>query len=60
MQRKIGTELNLAKTVSPFDSTGTSSVIDRTASNFINASEKVQKIKNSLKQGNMTLTLQVA
>ena len=60
MQRKIGTELNLGKTVSPFDSTGTSSVIDRTASNFINASEKVQKIKNSLKQGNMTLTLQIA
>ena len=60
MQRKIGTELNLGKTVSPLDSTGTSSVIDRTASNFINASEKVQKIKNSLKQGNMTLTLQVA
>ena len=58
MQRKIGTELNLSKTVSPFDST--SSVIDRTASNFLNASEKVQKIKNSFKQGNVTLTLQVA
>ena len=60
MQRKIGTELNLGKTVSPFDSISTSSVIDRTASNFLNASENVQKIKNSLKQGNMALTLQVA
>ena len=60
MQRKIGTELNLGKTVSPFDSIGTSSVIDRTTSNFLNASEKIQKIKNSLKQGNVTLTLQVA
>ena len=44
MQRKIGT-INLGKIVSPFDSTGASSVIDRTASNFSNATEKVQKIR---------------
>ena len=51
MQRKIGTEMNLAKTVSPFDSIGFSPAIDRTASNFLNASEKVQKIRKLTKTG---------
>ena len=37
------TEINLSKTVSPFDSIGSSSSIDRTALNFLNATEKVQK-----------------
>ena len=36
------------RTVSPFDSIGSSSDINRTASNFLNASEKVQKIKKNL------------
>ena len=45
MQRKIGSEVQLGKTVSPFNTTGQSSSIDRTTSNFINAMEKVQKIK---------------
>ena len=45
MQRKIDNEVQLGKTVSPFDTTGQSSSIDRTGSNFINAIEKVQKIK---------------
>ena len=44
MQRQIGTEINLGKTVSPFYSIGSSSAIDRAASNFLNVSEKVQKI----------------
>ena len=51
MQRKIGTEINLGKTVSPFDSIGSSSAIDRTASNFSNASENVQQIKKLIKAG---------
>ena len=46
MQRKIDNEVQLGKTVSPFDTTGQSSSIDRTASNFINASDKVQRKKN--------------
>ena len=40
MQRKTGTEINLGKIVSPFDSI-------RTASNFLNAGEKVQKHKKT-------------
>ena len=44
MQRKIGTETNLGKTVSPLDSIVSSSAIDRTASDFLNTTEKVQKI----------------
>ena len=51
MQRKIGTEINLGKTVSSFDSICSSPAIDRTASNFLNASEKVQKIKKLIKTG---------
>ena len=45
MQRKTGTEIELDKIVSPFDSIGASSAIDRTASNFLNAVEKVKKEK---------------
>ena len=45
MQRRIGDEVQLGSTVSPFAATGQSSSIDRTASNFLNASEKVQKNK---------------
>ena len=47
MQRKIGIEINLSKTVSPFESISSSSAVDRTASNFLNASKKVQKIKKT-------------
>ena len=45
MQRKIGTEIEVGKTVSPFDSIGASSAVDRTSSNFLNAGEKVKKIR---------------
>ena len=45
MQRRIDNEVRLAKTVSPFESIGRSSSINRTAVNFTNATEKIQKIK---------------
>ena len=45
MQRKIGTKVELGATVSPFDSIGAPSAIDRSSSNFLNAREKVQKIR---------------
>ena len=51
MQRKIGTEVELGATVSPFDSIGASSAIDRLASNFLNAGEKVQKIRKLISNG---------
>ena len=49
MQRKI--EVQLGKTVSPFDTTSQSSSIGRTASKFINASEKVQKFERLISTG---------
>ena len=49
MQRKI--EVQFGKTVSPFDTTSQSSSIGRTASKFINASEKVQKFKRLINTG---------
>ena len=51
MQRKIGTEVELGATVSPYDSIGASSAIDRSASNFLNAGEKVQKIWKLISTG---------
>ena len=51
MQRKIGTEIELGKTISPFDSIGTSSAIDRTASNYTDADDKVRKIRKLIETG---------
>ena len=51
MQRKIGNEVQLGKKVSPFDTSGQSSSIDRTPSSFINVTEKVQKIKRLMNTG---------
>ena len=51
MQRRIGNEVLLGNTVSPLDGTGQSSSIDRTASNFLNVSEKVYKIKRLINTG---------
>ena len=45
MQRKISNDISLRKTVSPIDSTRASPDIDRTESNFLNATEKVHKIR---------------
>ena len=51
MQRKIVTEIELGKTVSPFDSVSASSAIDRTASNYTDACDKVRKIRKLIKTG---------
>ena len=45
MQRVIGNEMHLGKTVSPFESIGKSRATDRRASNFDNANVKDQKIR---------------
>ena len=51
MQRKIVTEIELGKTVSPYETIGALSAIDRTASNYLDAGEKVQKIKKLILTG---------
>ena len=43
MQREISDRVFLGQTVSPFYDIGSSSVIDRTASNYTDAKEKVIK-----------------
>ena len=43
MQREIGNEVHIGATVSPFDSIGRSSAIDRTASEYENSREKEKK-----------------
>ena len=43
MLREIGNEVHIGETVSPFDSSGKSSAIDRTASEYENSREKVKK-----------------
>ena len=45
MQREIGDEIHFGAIVSPFDSVGGSSAIDKTASNYNDAKEKVKKNK---------------
>ena len=47
MQRKIGTEVELGATVSPFDSIRASPAIDRSVTTFVNAREKVQNIRKN-------------
>ena len=51
MQRRRGTEVEIGKTLSLFDSTGASPAIDRTTSNYLNAGEKVQKIRKLIQTG---------
>ena len=51
MQRKIRTEVALVKTVSPLDSIGPSSAIDRSTSNYLNTAEKVQKYGKLISTG---------
>lgn len=51
MQGNIGTEITLGKTVSLFDSIGASSAINKTASNYLNASEKVRKLRKFIDTG---------
>ena len=45
MQRQINDNIHLGQTVTPFESLRKSSAIDRTASDFDNANQKVKKIK---------------
>ena len=45
MQREITDKVFLGQTDSPFEDAANSSNIDRTASNYTDAKEKVQKIK---------------
>ena len=51
MQRKVNNKKFIRQTVSPFDDVGNSSAIDRTASNYTDAKEKVQKIRELIKTG---------
>ena len=51
MQRKIATEIELGKTISPYDSIGASSAIDRTASNYTDAGDKVREIIKLIETG---------
>ena len=51
MQRKISHKIFLVTTVCPFDDVGSSSAIDRTASNYTDANEKVKKIRELLSTG---------
>ena len=44
MQREISDKVSLGQTVSPYDNAGRSSAIDRTASNYNDAKEKVKKL----------------
>ena len=43
MQKQIGYKVFLGQTVSPLDDIGNSSAIDRTASKYADAREKVRK-----------------
>ena len=46
IRRKIGTEVEIGKTISPFERIGKSSAIGRSASIYTNAREEVQKLNN--------------
>ena len=52
MQREIEDEVSLDSTVSPFDNIGLSSAIDRTASNYNDAKNKVKKIREPISTEN--------
>ena len=51
MERKISDKIFLGQTVSPFDDIGNSSAIDRTASNYTDAKEKVRKPRELISTG---------
>ena len=51
MQRKVGTETEFGKIISSFDSVGASFAIDRTASNYTDANDKVRKITKLTETG---------
>ena len=51
MQREISDKVFLGNTVSPFKDAGRSSAIDRTLSNYNDAKEKFQKMRELIKTG---------
>ena len=51
MQREIGTNINLGKTVSPFESVGNVLSIDKTVPNFDTACQKVKNLKRLVGRG---------
>ena len=51
MQREISDRVFLGQTVSPFDDIENSSAIDRTASNYTDAKEKVRKMRELISIG---------
>ena len=52
MQTNISNKVFLRQNVSPFDNARVSDVIDRTASNYNDAKEKIQNIRELIKTGN--------
>ena len=57
MQREISHKVFLGNTVSPYDDIGKSSAIARTASNYNDGKEKVNKLQNWSVREDMTRTL---
>ena len=51
MQREISYKVFTGNTVSPYDDAGRSSAIDRTASNYNDTKEKVNKIRELISTG---------
>ena len=51
MQREIGNRVHIGSTVSPLDDIGASYAVDRTASNYEDAKNKVKKIKQLISTG---------
>ena len=52
MQTNISNKVFLRQNFSPFDNARVSDVIDRTASNYNDAKEKIQNIRELIKTGN--------
>ena len=51
MQREISNRVFLGQTVSPYEDAGQSSAIDRTASNYNDAKEKIKKMRELISTG---------
>ena len=56
MQREITDRNSLADTLNPINDARRSTAIDRTTSNYNDAKEKVQKIRDLINMENMMLT----
>ena len=51
MQREINDKVTLGNTLNPYEDVCRSSAVDRTVSNYNDAKEKVQKIKELISTG---------